>query len=137
MDSNTKLALADIEAGYKTLMQTSAGASDLYKQMVANAASIMSNKDMDSAAKNTAIQNQVNLLNSGLGVIGKIANVDLSGLLTFTPTPETAAAAQAPAPAPAAQNFNTYSAPAPAPAPVAPPAPVGLINQYYDAGFGV
>ena len=83
MDSNTKLALADIEAGYKTLMQTSAGASDLYKQMVANAASIMSNKDMDFAAKNAAIQNQVNLLNSGLGVIGKIANVDLSGLLTF------------------------------------------------------
>jgi hypothetical protein len=92
MDSNTKLALADIEAGYKTLMQTSAGASDLYKQMVANAASIMSNKDMDAAVKDIAIQNQVNLLDSGLGVIGKIANVDLSGLLMFTSTLETAAA---------------------------------------------
>lgn len=48
MDAQTKTELANIEASYKTLMQSSASASDLYKQMVQNAATIMQSKDMDA-----------------------------------------------------------------------------------------
>lgn len=83
MDSITKKELAGIEANYKTLMQTSAGASDLYKQMVLNASNIMSSKDMDAAAKQQAIKNQIALLNSGLSIMGQISNLDLDNLLSF------------------------------------------------------
>lgn len=83
MDSESKANLANIEASYKTLMQSSASASDLYKQMVLNASNIMSSTTMDAAAKQQAIKNQVALLNSGLGVIGKISNLDLDSLLSF------------------------------------------------------
>lgn len=83
MDAQTKTELAGIEASYKTLMQANASASDLYKQMVTNASTIMSNKDMDAATKSTAIKNQIALLNNGLGVIGQISNLNLGNLLTF------------------------------------------------------
>lgn len=83
LDSATKTNLTNIEANYKTLMQTSAGASDLYKQMVLNASNIMSSTTMDAAAKQQAIKNQIALLNSGLGVMGQISNLDLDNLLTF------------------------------------------------------
>ena len=118
MDSNTKLALAQVEADYKTLMQSTLSAGDLYKQMVLNSSNIMQNKDMDEAAKQQAIQNQISLLNGGLGVIGKLANLDLDSLLTFDSVP----GAAAPAPAP--------DAPAPAPGAPAPAPAGGLINDF-------
>lgn len=83
MDSESKANLANIEASYQTLMQTSAGASDLYKQMVLNASNIMSSSTMDAAAKQQAIKNQIALLNNGLGVMGQISNLNLDNLLTF------------------------------------------------------
>jgi hypothetical protein len=83
LDAQTKTELANIEANYKMLMQSSASASDLYKQMVLNASNIMSSKDMDAAAKTAAMNNQMALLNSGLGMIGRIGNLNLEGLLTF------------------------------------------------------
>ncbi len=87
MDAQTKTELANIEANYKMLMQSSSSASDLYKQMVLNASNIMSSKDMDAAAKTAAMNNQMALLNSGLGMIGKIGNLNLSDLLTFDSAP--------------------------------------------------
>lgn len=80
MDSQTKLALAQTEAAYKTLMQTSAGAAEVYKTLVTQMASILSNKDMDGAAKTAAIQNLTATLNASLGVMGAIANMDLPEL---------------------------------------------------------
>jgi hypothetical protein len=110
MDSQTKMELANIEASYKTLMQSQASASDLYKQMVLNTSTIMTNKDMDAATKSTAIKNQIALLNSGLSMIGQIGNLNLSGLLTFD--------------VPGTDGSNSYSAPVvSAPAPVYGPAP--------------
>lgn len=87
MDIESKQQMAQIEANYKTLMQSSAGASDLYKTMVANASEIMSNANMDAATKSTAIKNQITLLNSGLQIIGQIGNLDLADLLTFDEVP--------------------------------------------------
>jgi hypothetical protein len=106
MDSSTKLELANIEAGYKMLMQTQAGASDLYKQSMLNIANIMANKDMNEEAKRVAIQNQTTILNNGLGLLGRISNLDLGDLLDFggTPAPTPAPAAPAPTPAPAQQG---------------------------------
>lgn len=83
MDGQTKTELANIEASYKTLMQANASAADLYKQMVLNTSTIMTNKDMDAATKSTAIKNQIALLNNGMGIIGQISNLNLTDLLTF------------------------------------------------------
>ncbi|MES2942931.1 MAG: hypothetical protein V4772_08685 [Pseudomonadota bacterium] len=116
IDAGTRLELANIEAGYKTLMQSSAGASDLYKQMLVNVTNISSNKDMDEAAKTQAINNQLAYLNAGLGVIGKMGNLDLGDLLEFggpeapapgtIPVPGTAPVTGVAAP-PAAQDTST------------------------------
>jgi len=98
MDSATKKDLAGIEAGYKTLMQTSASSGELYKQMVTNMTTIMTNKDMGAEAKATAIRNQVTALNNGLAMFGKIGNLDLANLLTFDAPATGDAAAPAPPP---------------------------------------
>lgn len=80
MDSQTKVALAEIEANYKTLMQSSASGSEVYKQSIASIAQILQNNDMDEAAKQTAIQNITGVLNASLAITGQIANLDLPEL---------------------------------------------------------
>jgi hypothetical protein len=87
MDEQAKTGLATIEANYKELMQSQSSAGDLYKQMVLNASTILQSKDMDVGTKQQAINNQIALLNSGLGVIGKVANLDMGSLLTFGSVP--------------------------------------------------
>lgn len=83
MDAQTKQELANIEASYKTLMQSSASAGEMYKQYMASTAEIMQSKDMNAEAKAAAIRNQVSGLNNGLEMMGKINNLNMSGLLTF------------------------------------------------------
>lgn len=87
MDSQTKTELANIEASYKVLMQSSAGAADLYKQMVLNTTTIMGNKDMDAGTKRLAINNQITLVNAGMEMIGRIGNLNLDSLLNFNNVP--------------------------------------------------
>lgn len=121
IENTTRMELANIEAGYKTLMQTSSGASDLYKQMIVTVSNISASKDMDAGAKRQAIDNQVTMLNNGLAMMGQISNLNLSDFLTFddaggTSTVPTAAGAPS-VKAPATNSLQW--APAPAPAPVA------------------
>jgi glycine cleavage system H lipoate-binding protein len=84
MDAQSKTQLANIEANYKALMQTSAGASDLYKQVVTNMTNILGSKDMNADAKQAAIQNQMQMLRSGLAIQGDIVSLDLAGTLDFS-----------------------------------------------------
>lgn len=83
IDASTRTSLANIEAGYKTLMQSSASAADIYKQITQNISSIMENKDMDASYKQSAIDNQLQLLQNGMQVQGAISNLRLSSLLNF------------------------------------------------------
>lgn len=106
MDQQSKGEMANIEASYKVLMQSSASASDLYKQMVLNASNIMSNKDMDAATKSTAIKNQIALLNNGLGVIGQIGNLNLGNLLNFDVPGVNTSASEIPEPAPQSKQWT-------------------------------
>ncbi|MDP3909038.1 MAG: hypothetical protein Q8Q14_01485 [Gemmatimonadales bacterium] len=117
-DGTIRQQLADTEASYKMLMQTSAGAADLYKQSIANFAAIIANPDI--ADKTAALNLAARQLNDALKLIGDVANMDLGSYLTFdvpvaaaapapTPTP-TPAAAPAPAPAPAYDPFFVESA---------------------------
>lgn len=83
VDADTKKQLASIEAQYKTTMQTSASAADLYKNTMQNIAGIMSNKDMTNDAKKQAVDNLMQGLNNGLSIVGKIGNMNLGSILQF------------------------------------------------------
>lgn len=87
LDANTKVVLGNIEAQYKTTMQASASAADLYKQVTANMTDIMKSNTMDAASKGTAIANQMALLKSGMQINGAITQLDLGALLNFGPLP--------------------------------------------------
>lgn len=76
--------LANIEAGYKTLMQSSASASQLFDRTQQIMNDILKDPDTSAEAKQSALDKQMQLLQSGFSVIGGIANLDLTGLLDFT-----------------------------------------------------
>jgi hypothetical protein len=84
LDSATRTNLAEVEANYKQLMQSNASASDLYRQITQNITNISGSTTMNEEAKRTAINNQLALLRSGLGINGKISNLNLDDLLDFS-----------------------------------------------------
>jgi hypothetical protein len=84
LDSATRENLATIEANYKTLMQSNQSASDLFRQVTQNITNIQMSNQMDGAAKQQAVDNQMKLLQNGMGVNGAISNLNLSGLLDFS-----------------------------------------------------
>jgi hypothetical protein len=100
MGDSTKLALGNIEASYKMLMQSSQSAADLYKQGMVNITNTMTNKDMTPDAKQAAVNNQLGMINAGLGIVGAISNLNLDTLLTFGGALSGATAVPSPAPAP-------------------------------------
>lgn len=83
MDQSNKLQLADIEASYKTILQSEASAGSLYQQSVRNISDILQNPDLTPEAKTAAVTNQNELLKTGLNILGKIGGLNLDGLLTF------------------------------------------------------
>lgn len=87
MDAAMKTQLATIEATYKTTMQNSATASEMYKQTVKNISDIQANKDMGLAAKQAAVDNQLYLMKQGFEIAGAIGNMDLGALLDFSAAP--------------------------------------------------
>jgi hypothetical protein len=83
MDADTRVELVNIEANYKTLMQASQSASDLYQQTLKNISDITMNKDLNAAAKNSAIQAQKDFLRNGMNLIGSMNNLGIGELLNF------------------------------------------------------
>ena len=81
MDVNSREQLMNIEAQYKSLMQNSSSASGMYEQMLKNLSDIQGNKDMDAASKQSAIQNQLTYLRSGMTMIQNLGG--LTNLVTF------------------------------------------------------
>lgn len=94
LDSSTRTQLATIDADYHTLMQSNASAADLYRQVTQNITNISASKDMDAAAKQQAVNNQIQLLQNGMRINGAISNLNLGDLLNFSvnATPEAPAA---------------------------------------------
>lgn len=84
LDAGTRTNLVNIEANYKTLMQASQSASDLYQQVVNTIGTIQNNKDLDANSRNVLIGQQTQLLQSGMNLLGNINNLDLSKLLDFS-----------------------------------------------------
>lgn len=78
-----KIQIENIDAQYKQLMQTSASASDIYKQIMSNIQAISLSTDLDANAKQTATDNQLALLKNGLQVAGAISNINIGSLVDF------------------------------------------------------
>lgn len=83
MEQGNRLQLADIEASYKTILQSEASAGTLYQQSVRNISDILQNPDLTPEAKTSAVNNQNELLKTGLNILGKIGGLNLDGLLNF------------------------------------------------------
>lgn len=84
MDADTRTNLANIEANFKTLMQASQSASDLYAETVRQISGLQNNRDLDAASRNALIAQQTELLQNGLNIIGSMNNLNLSELLDFS-----------------------------------------------------
>jgi hypothetical protein len=87
IDATTRKSLAETEATYKQLMQTTASATDLYQQTMKNINDLVMNPDLDATAIASATTTQLNNLKSGMAVLdGLNANITgLKDLITITP----------------------------------------------------
>jgi hypothetical protein len=83
LEGGIKTSLANVEADYKTLIQTSASAGDLYKTTLSAVSQIVANENMDAAAKSAAINGLFARTNAAMNLIGSINGVDVSDLLNF------------------------------------------------------
>lgn len=83
MDQENRKQLADIEASYKVLMQADASAMSTYQSVVKNISEILMNPDLSPEAKTAAVNNQNQLLQTGMQLIGKMNGLNLDDLLTF------------------------------------------------------
>lgn len=88
LDSATKTKLTSIEADYKTLIQTSASAGEIYKGTLSAISNIVADANMTAESKATAVNGLFNRMGSAMNLIGSINGVDVSDLLDFgTVTP--------------------------------------------------
>jgi len=83
LGDQTKVGLANIEADYKTLMQTSSSAADMYRQTLDSIGKVVSDTNMNAAAKATAINGYMGWLKNSMNLVASINGVDLGDLLNF------------------------------------------------------
>ena len=83
LDVASKSALTNLEASYKTLIQSTASAQAVQQQLTQNLANVQNNKDLDPAARQVAINQQVDLAKDSMNLIGAMNNLNMDGLLTF------------------------------------------------------
>ncbi len=83
MDANTRTDLVNLEANYKTTMQASQSASDLYKQTIQMITNITQDTKLNATAKNAAIAQQKELLANGMNLIGAMNDIGVGDLLNF------------------------------------------------------
>ena len=93
--------MANIEATYKTSMQTSQSASNMYQQVVKNITDIVNNPDLDQTAKDAAIAIQTGMLDDSLSAFNAIGQTGIGSTVNFNPQPTTT-----PSPATTAENRN-------------------------------
>lgn len=76
--------IAGIEGAYKNLIQTNASASSFYSDITKQLSLIYADPNMTAEQKGIAAKNISSMLESGLTIIGAVADLDLAGLLDFT-----------------------------------------------------
>jgi hypothetical protein len=86
MNHEFQVELQNIDGQWKNLFQTNVTASQFYSSIQESITDIMSSPDIPAATKDTYIAQQIDALESGLTVIGAIADFDLGDLLNFGTT---------------------------------------------------
>ena len=83
LDTQTKLALGTLDAQNRQLLQTNANTANMFQETVKNIAAISVDQTLSQAAKDAAVQTQINLLREGLKTTAAVANTvpaDIEGL---------------------------------------------------------
>lgn len=89
IDAATRRDLAATEALYKNQMQASASANETFQQVSKNISDIMANPDLDTTAKQAAVDKQKAALKDSLSILSATSGIKLSNgaslstLLTF------------------------------------------------------
>lgn len=84
IDAQTRQDLAATEAAYKNQMQASASANEIFQQVSKNISDLMANPDLETAAKQSAINTQKSYLQSALNILSATSGIPgLRNLLTF------------------------------------------------------
>ncbi|MFA7269944.1 MAG: hypothetical protein WC073_11415 [Sterolibacterium sp.] len=82
LDSDTKVKLADIQAGYQTLIQASGAASSMSNTTMNELNKITGDPTLSPAMQTAKYNATIDNYNSMMNLIGSINGVDLTGLLT-------------------------------------------------------
>lgn len=101
LDANNKVELAGIEAKYRNQLQSNQSMAASYQSMVDSFTRVMTNPDMDAAAKQAAIGNLTTLYNNTLQMQSDVSGLKLGTLLNPQAVGGTPAAAPGASPAPA------------------------------------
>lgn len=127
MDSDSRMALAKLEAANKSDVQGSQNISNAWGSMMQGITSIQTNPELDQSTKATLIQQQMDQFGAFSNFWKKMnGNTDVSDLLNFSTAAVPGGKAAAPPPA---------AAPAPAPAPAYNGG--GFVGGYRGGGFPV
>ena len=112
--------LANIEANFKTLMQSSDSAAKLFQTAQASLTAIEGDPNTSAEQKAAAVSQITQLLQSGLTVTGAIGNIDLTGLLDFSDMAAVSAQPATTAPDAPPVPSRRFQLPAPLVAPTLP-----------------
>jgi len=83
LQGNQAQEIARVEAEYKTMLQASDSAVRHFMQISGDINDILIDGEIDLAAKQQLIDQEIKLLRSGLEIIGSAAGVDFNALLTY------------------------------------------------------
>lgn len=83
VETDNKAKLMNIEADYKTLIEASDSAAEIYKGTLAAISAAINNPDMDAASKASTINGLWSSTETALNLIGSINGVDLGPLLDW------------------------------------------------------
>lgn len=109
LDNQAKIAMTNLEGKWKTQIQGTASASDAYRQMIQNITNVVTDANMDGAAKQAAIDQQSAMFDNYMKLQNQVSGLNLSGLLTFSNGGASTAPAAAPAPADTGAGYtNAY-----------------------------
>jgi hypothetical protein len=84
LDSQNKMALAKIEADYKSLIQTSASASDIYNNAMGAISKIYADASIPATGKTQAINGYLTWMQQSMNLVSSINGVNLGSLLNFS-----------------------------------------------------
>jgi len=83
MSDTTKKDLAAIESTYKQMISSNEQAGALYGKVMQNITDVVNNPDISAEDKQVAIENQKQLLKTGMDVVSAVSGLELGAILTF------------------------------------------------------